>query len=272
LAKPKIVTAEEWQQARDDLRRIWEGELAHEFGEDRVIDFLRLRVRGALTQIGPYEIDRRNWNWDEIGNNPFFCPDAKTARVWADFLDQVRKKGSSAGAIIEVIAEGTPPGLGAPLYAKLDQDIARAAQLGRTGELRRLYTEGIALAQNRPWNADVEFASSLALQTDHVFVDPASPQFPAYRQLQLKAADRDGGVLKRLKGLLPVEVATDRRDLATAAFGFAGATERVGGSRVFSLKERATCRVDRSGSTIASTVISPTIIRPNMRCSPSCAS
>ena len=85
-----------------------------------------LRVRGALTQIGPYEIDRRNWNWDEIGNNPFFCPDAKTARVWADFLDQVRKKGSSAGAIIEVIAEGTPPGLGAPLYAKLDQDIASA--------------------------------------------------------------------------------------------------------------------------------------------------
>ena len=85
-----------------------------------------LRVRGALTQIGPYEIDRRNWNWDEIGNNPFFCPDAKTARVWADFLDQVRKQGSSAGAIIEVISEGVPPGLGAPLYAKLDQDIASA--------------------------------------------------------------------------------------------------------------------------------------------------
>src|SRR6185369_786587 len=85
-----------------------------------------LRVRGALTQIGPYEIDRRNWNWDEIGNNPFFCPDARTARVWADFLDQVRKKGSSTGAIIEVIAEGVPPGLGAPLYAKLDQDIASA--------------------------------------------------------------------------------------------------------------------------------------------------
>ena len=77
-----------------------------------------LRVRGALTQIGPYEIDRRNWNWDEIGNNPFFCPDAKTARVWADFLDQVRKQGSSAGAIIEIVAEGVPPGLGAPLYAQ----------------------------------------------------------------------------------------------------------------------------------------------------------
>jgi poly(3-hydroxybutyrate) depolymerase len=58
---------------------------------------------------------------------------------------------------------------------KLDQDIMRAAQLGRTGELRRLYAQGIALAQNRPWNPDAEFAASLALQTDHVFVDPATP-------------------------------------------------------------------------------------------------
>ena len=66
----------------------------------------------------------RNWDWDEVGNNPFFCPDAKTARVWAEFLDQVRKKGSSAGAVIEIVAEGVPPGLGAPIYGKLDQDIA----------------------------------------------------------------------------------------------------------------------------------------------------
>jgi chorismate synthase len=83
-----------------------------------------LRVRGALTQIGPYEIDRRNWDWDEVGKNPFFCPDAKTARVWVEFLDQVRKKGSSAGAVIEIVADGVPPGLGAPVYGKLDQDIA----------------------------------------------------------------------------------------------------------------------------------------------------
>jgi poly(3-hydroxybutyrate) depolymerase len=60
-------------------------------------------------------------------------------------------------------------------FDQLDQEIARAAQLGRTGELRRLYTQGMALAQNRPWNADTEFAASLALQTDHVFVDPSSP-------------------------------------------------------------------------------------------------
>jgi chorismate synthase len=83
-----------------------------------------LRIRGALVQIGPYEIDRRNWDWAEIDGNPFFCPDVKAARVWGEFLDQVRKKGSSAGAVIEVVAEGVPPGLGAPVYGKLDQDIA----------------------------------------------------------------------------------------------------------------------------------------------------
>ncbi len=82
-----------------------------------------LRVRGALVQVGPYEVDRANWDWDEIGNNPFFCPDAKTARVWADFLDEVRKNGSSAGAVIEIVADGVPAGLGAPVYGKLDQDI-----------------------------------------------------------------------------------------------------------------------------------------------------
>ena len=83
-----------------------------------------LIVRGALVQIGPYEVDRRNWDWAEVDKNPFICADAKTARVWADFLDEVRKNGSSAGAVIEIVAEGVPPGLGAPVYAKLDQDIA----------------------------------------------------------------------------------------------------------------------------------------------------
>ena len=83
-----------------------------------------LRVRGALVQIGPHEIDRANWDWDEVARNPFFCPDAKTASVWTDFLDKVRKDGSSAGAVIEIVADGVPAGLGAPVYAKLDQDIA----------------------------------------------------------------------------------------------------------------------------------------------------
>jgi chorismate synthase len=103
--------------ARETANRVAAGAIARKVVPD-------MRVRGVLVQIGPHEIDRRNWDWDEIGNNPFFCPDAKTARVWGDFLDQVRKKGSSAGAIIEIVAEGVPAGLGAPVYGKLDQDIA----------------------------------------------------------------------------------------------------------------------------------------------------
>ncbi|MCX5497379.1 chorismate synthase [Kaistia dalseonensis] len=81
-------------------------------------------VRGALVQIGPHKIDRNRWNWNEIDQNPFFCPDAETAKLWEDYLDGIRKAGSSVGAVIEIIAEGVPAGLGAPIYAKLDQDIA----------------------------------------------------------------------------------------------------------------------------------------------------
>jgi chorismate synthase len=85
-----------------------------------------LTVRGALVQIGPHHIDRAAWNWDAVDENPFFCPDAGTAELWADYLDGIRKSGSSIGAVIEVVAEGVPAGLGAPIYGKLDQDIAGA--------------------------------------------------------------------------------------------------------------------------------------------------
>jgi len=85
-----------------------------------------INVRGALIQLGSHKIDRARWDWAEIGNNPFFCPDAKAAAIFADHLDEVRKRGSSVGAIIEVVAEGVPPGLGAPVYGKLDGDLAGA--------------------------------------------------------------------------------------------------------------------------------------------------
>ncbi len=85
-----------------------------------------MTVRGALVQVGPHEVDRARWDWAEVERNPFFCPDAKMAEQWADYLDGVRKAGSSVGAVIEVEAEGVPPGLGAPIYGKLDQDIAAA--------------------------------------------------------------------------------------------------------------------------------------------------
>jgi chorismate synthase len=83
-------------------------------------------VRGALVQVGPHAVDRANWDWDEVDRNPFFSPDAKAAARWAEYIDGVRKRGSSVGAIVEVVAEGIAPGLGAPIYGKLDQDIASA--------------------------------------------------------------------------------------------------------------------------------------------------
>jgi chorismate synthase len=85
-----------------------------------------MTVRGALVQMGPHKIDRARWDWNEVGNNPFFCPDAKQAKFFEAYLDDVRKNGSSVGAVIEVVADGVPPGLGAPVYAKLDGDLASA--------------------------------------------------------------------------------------------------------------------------------------------------
>jgi len=85
-----------------------------------------VNVRAALVQMGPHKITRENWNWDEVGNNPFFCPDAEKAAFYADYLDGIRKSGSSIGAVIEVVADGVPAGLGAPIYGKLDSDIAAA--------------------------------------------------------------------------------------------------------------------------------------------------
>ena len=85
-----------------------------------------VRIRGALVQIGPHAIDRARWSDAAIDDNPFFCPDPVAAAGWERYLDGVRKAGSSTGAVIEVAAEGVPPGWGAPIYGKLDQDLAAA--------------------------------------------------------------------------------------------------------------------------------------------------
>lgn len=81
-------------------------------------------IRGALVQIGKHKINRTNWDWAEVDQNPFFAPDPAIVPVWEDYLDGIRKAGSSVGAVVEVVAEGVPEGLGAPIYGKLDQDIA----------------------------------------------------------------------------------------------------------------------------------------------------
>ena len=106
--------------ARETASRVAAGAVARKvLGPD-------IAIRGALVQIGPHPIDRATWDWAETERNPFWCPDAATAVRWADYLDGVRKAGSSAGAVIEVVASGVPAGLGEPVYDKLDGDLARA--------------------------------------------------------------------------------------------------------------------------------------------------
>lgn len=102
--------------ARETAARVAAGALARKIVPG-------LSVRAALIQIGDKEINRANWDWNEVGRNPFFCPDAEAAKAWDIYLDEVRKGHNSVGAVIEVIAEGVPAGIGAPVYAKLDQDI-----------------------------------------------------------------------------------------------------------------------------------------------------
>ena len=85
-----------------------------------------LSITGYMVQMGPHGIDRARFDWDEIARNPFWTPDANAAAEWAEYLDALRKSGDSVGAIIEVTARGVPVGLGAPIYGKLDTDLAAA--------------------------------------------------------------------------------------------------------------------------------------------------
>ncbi|MCD6035445.1 MAG: chorismate synthase [Rickettsiales bacterium] len=106
--------------ARETAMRVAAGAIARKILSETVT------IRGALVQMGTKKIDRARWDWKEVGNNPFFCPDAKMAEEWAVYLDEIRKSGSSIGAIVEVVAEGVPAGWGEPVYDKLDADLAKA--------------------------------------------------------------------------------------------------------------------------------------------------
>jgi chorismate synthase len=109
--------------ARETAMRVAAGAVARKVLGDGV------RIRGALVQMGPHKIDRARWDWDAVNDNPFWCPDRQTAQQWEGFLDSVRKAGNSTGAVIEIAAEGVPPGWGDPIYGKLDADLA-AAMMG----------------------------------------------------------------------------------------------------------------------------------------------
>ena len=111
------------QSARETATRVAAGAIAR-----KVLEKLygKVTIRGALVQMGTQKIVRANWSWDAVNANPFFCPDAKAATEWETYLEGIRKNGSSVGAIIEVVAEGIPAGLGAPVYAKMDNELASA--------------------------------------------------------------------------------------------------------------------------------------------------
>lgn len=106
--------------ARETAARVAAGAVA------RAVLGETITIRAALVQIGAVAVDRARWNWSETENNPFWCPDAETAKQWEHLLDDTRKDGNSLGAIVEVEAVGAPAGWGAPLYGKLDAEIAGA--------------------------------------------------------------------------------------------------------------------------------------------------
>ena len=105
--------------ARETAARVAAGAVAR-----RIIP--QVSIRGALVQLGEKRIDRRRWRWEAVHDNPFFCPDPEVVAEWEEYLDAIRKDGNSIGAVVEVVASGVPAGWGAPVYAKLDQDIAAA--------------------------------------------------------------------------------------------------------------------------------------------------
>jgi chorismate synthase len=155
--------------ARETAMRVAAGAIARKILSNALGD--SVRIRGALVQMGPHEINRDRWNWAEIDNNPFFCPDAETAKSWETYLDGVRKDGSSAGAVIEVVAEGIPAGLGAPIYSKLDADLtaalmsinaAKGVEIGAGFASAALSGEENADEMRRGANGEVEFLSNKA--------------------------------------------------------------------------------------------------------------
>ncbi len=109
--------------ARETASRVAAGGLAREAIKQIAPN---VQITGYMTQIGPHKIDRGNFDWSQIEQNPFWTPDAKSAEDWAVYLDDLRKSGNSVGAVVEVVARGVPAGLGAPIYAKLDTDLAVA--------------------------------------------------------------------------------------------------------------------------------------------------
>ncbi len=111
--------------ARETAMRVAAGAIARKILSNAFGD--KVSIRGAVVQVGPHKlVNPGAWNWDFVSENPLWCPDPASLAGWESFLDGQRKKGSSAGAIVEIHASGIPAGLGAPVYDKLDSDLAKA--------------------------------------------------------------------------------------------------------------------------------------------------
>ena len=110
--------------ARETAMRVAAGAVARKVIWKKIDN--KVKITGALIQIGSSKINYNNWNESSIHENDFFCPDEKIIPIWQNLITQARKDGSSLGAIIEVRASGVPAGLGEPIYDKLDSDIAKA--------------------------------------------------------------------------------------------------------------------------------------------------
>ena len=112
------------QSARETASRVAAGAIAKKVLEKKI--GLKYNVKGAVTQLGILGCDKNKWDDKFISRNPFFCPDKSILKLWEKYLLSIRKAGSSCGAIIEIRARGVPVGLGAPIYSKLDMDLASA--------------------------------------------------------------------------------------------------------------------------------------------------
>jgi chorismate synthase len=157
--------------ARETASRVAAGGLAREAIKALLPG---VQITGYMTQMGPHGIDRERFDWDEIDNNPFWVPDAQAASDWAAYLDGLRKSGESVGAIIEIVARGVPAGLGAPIYGKIDTDLA-AAMMSINAVKGVEIGEGMASA-----------TLTGTANADEIFMGPNGPEF---------SSNHAGGVL-----------------------------------------------------------------------------
>ena len=112
------------QSARETASRVAAGAIAKKILREKIGK--KFNIIGAVTQLGILGCNTKNWNDKFIKKNNLFCPDKSILKLWEKYLLSIRKSGSSCGAIIEIRARGIPVGLGAPIYSKLDMDLAAA--------------------------------------------------------------------------------------------------------------------------------------------------